>query len=129
MHDNFEITTAPLLHSGDKDLKKIQQIVTSTEAANMAKRAIGQSADLLLVAKKKTDTQQQPRIRSNKKASIVVKKDTIPKIAARPPTDNLRMRKLPKKSKRLKGTTTKQQKILPPHDQLTKGNQTLNLTV
>ena len=53
LHDNFEMTTAPLLHSGDKDLEEIQQIVTSTEAANLAKRAVGAIVDFALMAKKK----------------------------------------------------------------------------
>ena len=55
LHDDFEITTTPLLHSGDKDLEEIQQIVTSTEAANMAKRASGQTADLAMMTKKRSD--------------------------------------------------------------------------
>ena len=38
LHDNFEMNTRLLLHSGDKDFKEIQQIVTSTEAANMASK-------------------------------------------------------------------------------------------
>ena len=53
LHDDFEMTTAPLLHSGDKDLEEIQQIVTSTKAANLAKRAVGATADLALMAKKR----------------------------------------------------------------------------
>ena len=57
LHDDFEMTTAPLLHSGDKDLKEIQQIVTSTKAANMAKRATGQTADLAMIGKKRSDGQ------------------------------------------------------------------------
>lgn len=52
LHDDFEMTTAPLLHSGDKDLEEIQQIVTSTEAANLAKRVTGQTADLAMMTKK-----------------------------------------------------------------------------
>ena len=65
LHDDFEMTTAPLLHSGDKDLEEIQQIVTSTEAANMAKRATGQTADLAMMTKRKaTDSRQQPKSRS-----------------------------------------------------------------
>lgn len=53
LHDDFEMTTAPLLHSGDKDLEEIPQIVTSTEAANLAKRAVGATTDLAMMAKKK----------------------------------------------------------------------------
>ena len=53
LHDNFEMTTASLLYSGDKDLEEIQQIVASTEAANLAKRAVGVTEDLALMAKKK----------------------------------------------------------------------------
>ena len=61
LQDDFEMTTAPLLHSGDKDLEEIQQIVTSTEAAKMAKQATGQIADLAMMAKKRTDSRQQPQ--------------------------------------------------------------------
>ena len=47
------MTTAPLLHSDNKDLEDIQQIVTSTKVANLAKRAVGATAYLTLMAKKK----------------------------------------------------------------------------
>ena len=53
LHDNFEIMTVPLLHFVDKDLEKIQQIVISIKAANIAKQAVGTIADLPLIAKKK----------------------------------------------------------------------------
>ena len=46
------MTTALLLHSSDKDLEKIQQIVTSTEAANFPKQAVEATVDLALIAKK-----------------------------------------------------------------------------
>lgn len=59
LHDDFEITIVPLLHSGNKDLKKIQQIITSTKVANMAKQATSQITDLTMMAKKKTDSRQQ----------------------------------------------------------------------
>lgn len=67
LNNDFEITTAPLLYSGNKDLEKIQQIVISTKAANMAKKATGQIANLLMMAKKKmVDSRQQPKSRSTK---------------------------------------------------------------
>ena len=47
------MTTAPLLHSGNKDIEETQQIVTSTEATNLAKRAVGATVDLKMMAKKK----------------------------------------------------------------------------
>lgn len=37
LYNKFEMTTAPFLHFGNKDFKKIQRIVTSIKAANMAK--------------------------------------------------------------------------------------------
>ena len=61
LHNNFEMTTVPFLHYGDKDLEKIQQVVTSIKTANMAKQAIGQTADLAMIAKKRSDGQQQPQ--------------------------------------------------------------------
>ena len=51
-HDNFEMPTAPLFHSGDKDLENIPQIVIFTKAANLTKYAIGVTADLALMTKK-----------------------------------------------------------------------------
>ena len=51
--NDFEKTTTPLLYSGDKNLEEIQQIVTSTKAANRAKQAVEATADLALMAKKK----------------------------------------------------------------------------
>ena len=53
LHDDFEMTTAPLLYSGDKDLEEIQLIVTSTKAANLAKQATGITGDLAMMARKK----------------------------------------------------------------------------
>lgn len=52
LHDNFEITIAPLLYSSDQNLKEIQQIVTFTEAINFAKHVIYQTADLAIMTKK-----------------------------------------------------------------------------
>ena len=53
------MTTAPLLHLGDKDLEEIQQIVTSTKAANMAKWVTSQTADLAIMTRKRSDGRQQ----------------------------------------------------------------------
>ena len=61
LHDDFELTIMPLLHFGDKDLEEIQQIVTSTKAINMVKQATGQTADLAMIAKKRSDRRQQPQ--------------------------------------------------------------------
>ena len=47
------MTTASLLHSNDKYLEEIQQIVTSTKATNLAKQTVRATADLALIAKKK----------------------------------------------------------------------------
>ena len=58
----------PLLHSGDKNLKEIQQIVTSTKAANLAKRAFGATIDLAMMAKKKySDKQHATKSKANEK--------------------------------------------------------------
>ena len=53
LYDYFGIITTSLRHSGDKDLKEIQQIVISTKEADLAKRAIGAIADLALIDKKR----------------------------------------------------------------------------
>ena len=58
---DFEMTTAPLLHSGDKDIEEIQQIVTSNEAANLAKRVVGATADLTMMAKRKQPKRSDSR--------------------------------------------------------------------
>lgn len=52
LHNDFEITTASLFHSNDKNLEGIQQIVTSTKAAIMARQVIGAIAELIIMIKK-----------------------------------------------------------------------------
>lgn len=47
------MTTAPLFYSGNKDLKEIQQIVTSIETANLAKWVVEATIDLAIMDKKK----------------------------------------------------------------------------
>ena len=61
LHNDFKITTAPLLHSGNKDIKEIQQIVTSTEEANLAKRVVEVIADLTMIIKKKQPKRSDSR--------------------------------------------------------------------
>lgn len=41
LYDDFKMTTAFLLYSGNKNLKKIQQIITFTKIANIIRQAIG----------------------------------------------------------------------------------------
>ena len=66
LNDDFEMTTAPLLHSGDKDFEKIQQIVLSTKAANLAKCVVGATTDLAMMAKKKhSDKQHATKSKAN----------------------------------------------------------------
>ena len=45
--------TTSLLYFGNKDLEEIQQIVTSTKAANLAKHVVRVTADLALIVKKR----------------------------------------------------------------------------
>lgn len=47
------MTTAPLFYLGNKDFEKIQQIVMSTKAANLAKQVVGATINLAIIAKKK----------------------------------------------------------------------------
>lgn len=64
------MTTAPLLHSGNKNIEEIYQIVTSTEVANMAWQITGQIADLAMQIMKKSNGRQQqpqPRQKTNEK--------------------------------------------------------------
>lgn len=53
LHNDFKMTTALLLHSGDKNLEEIQQRVTSTEITNLAKQTVGVKGDLIIMTKKK----------------------------------------------------------------------------
>lgn len=45
--------TAPFFHSDNKNLKKIQQIVMLTKAANLAKQVVEATINLAIIAKKK----------------------------------------------------------------------------
>lgn len=57
-----------LLYSGNKNLEKIQQIVTSMEAANFAKSIISQTSDLVMMSKKRQLGEKQgPQAKINKK--------------------------------------------------------------
>lgn len=58
LHNDFKMKTAPRLYSGDKYLKQIQQIVTSIEVAKLAKRMVGASTELVMMAKKKHSAKQ-----------------------------------------------------------------------
>ena len=58
LYNDFKLTTAPLLYSGDKDIVEIQQIVTFTEAANMARQTTGWTTDLAMQMKKSSDGHQ-----------------------------------------------------------------------
>ena len=49
----FQNSIVPHLYFGDKDLEQIQQIVTFTKAANLAKQKVGATADLMIMTKKK----------------------------------------------------------------------------
>ena len=53
LYDNFEMRIAHLFYFGNKNLKEIQQIVTSTEVANLAKRAVRTTINFVMIAKKK----------------------------------------------------------------------------
>lgn len=52
LYDNFEIMITLFLYPNNKDLKKIQQIITSIKAANLAKQTVGATTDLAIIAKK-----------------------------------------------------------------------------
>lgn len=49
------MTIARLLYFENQDFEEIQQIITFTEAANMAKQATSQTKNLVFIVKKKTD--------------------------------------------------------------------------
>ena len=56
LYDDFEITTTPLLYLGDKNFEKIQQIVTSTKVANIAKQVVEVIVDLTMIDKRRSDS-------------------------------------------------------------------------
>lgn len=62
LHNDFKMITALLLYFGDKDFKEIQQIVTSTEVANLAKQRVGATTDLTMIAKKKQSERSNLRV-------------------------------------------------------------------
>lgn len=66
LYDNFEMTTIFLLYLGDKTLKEIQQIVTSTEAANLAKQVVKVTANLVMTTKKRQSETSSFKFRINK---------------------------------------------------------------
>lgn len=53
LHNDFEMIMAFFFYSGDKDLKKIQQRIISTEVENLAKQAVEAIANLIMMAQKK----------------------------------------------------------------------------
>ncbi len=59
------MTITLLLHSGDKTLKAIQQIVISTKVTNLAKRVTGKIGDLAMMTKKKQMKKQRPFPKAN----------------------------------------------------------------
>lgn len=67
LHNNFEMTRLLFFYLGNKDLKKIQLIVTSTKVTNLTKRVTDITKDLVLIIIKKELQQQSPKTRLNKK--------------------------------------------------------------
>lgn len=62
------MTIVSLLHSNDKELKEIQQIIESIKAANLAKYAIRAITNLAIIAKKKhLDKQNISKSKTNEK--------------------------------------------------------------
>ena len=48
LHQDFDITTASLLETGDKTINKIQSIIQSKKAKNLSKRATGNTGKLAI---------------------------------------------------------------------------------
>lgn len=65
--NGFEMTTTFFLYLGDKNLKEIQQIVTSTEVVNLAKQIVKITANLAMIAKKKQSETSSFKSKINKK--------------------------------------------------------------
>lgn len=58
LYNDFEMTITPLLYLSNKDLEKIELIVTSTEVANLAKQATCIIRDLAIMVRKNEPQQQ-----------------------------------------------------------------------
>ena len=70
-----------LLYFGNKNLKEIQLIVTSTKVANLAKQAVRAIVDFVLIVKKSSQKELQGQ--SQRRSILIVeKKPTMLKIAA-----------------------------------------------
>lgn len=66
LYNDFEMTITPLLYLSNKDLEKIELIVTSTEVANLAKQATCIIRDLAIMVRKNEPQQQTSQSRLNK---------------------------------------------------------------
>ena len=65
LHDNFDITTTTFFHFGNNNLKEIEQIITSTEATNLAQQAARVTTYLAMMAKKKQLDTSDSKSRNN----------------------------------------------------------------
>lgn len=65
LYDNFEMTTASLLYSGNKDFEETQLIVIFIKVANLAKQVIYITIDLAMMPRKKEPQQQSLKSRLN----------------------------------------------------------------
>ena len=70
------MTITPLLYSGNKDLEKIQQIITSIKVANMTRQVISRTEKLAIMRKRRIDSCQksQKLVRTNKEYFNYAKK-------------------------------------------------------
>lgn len=90
LHDDIEITTALLLHFGDKDLEEIQLIFTSTKATNLSKQVVrATKGDFALMAQKK-QPKKSAKSKPGKECFNYRKKDHYTKDCRIPTTSNKR---------------------------------------
>lgn len=94
------MTTVSLVHSGNKDLEEIQQIVTSTKTANLAQQAIGVTTDFAIMAKKK-QLERVQKLKLGKEYFNYGKKGHYSKDCRSPTSNKRKPKESSKKAKRI----------------------------
>lgn len=71
------MTISLFLHLGNKDLKKTQLIIISTQAVNLAKRATDITGDLIMMVRKKNYNSKAKNLDQIKNTLTVIRKATL----------------------------------------------------
>lgn len=71
------MTIAPLFYSGNKHLEEVQQIVTSSQVANLAKQAISITKNQPMMVKKKSYNNKLQDLDQTRNILIMARKVTM----------------------------------------------------